>query len=565
MNCPACGQDNRDGARFCRRCGSLLTVPAEPTPAGLGGAAMPPPPVEAAVFVPGEPSQEADAGPLGAEGQVESAGSGALPGGAERPEPAVRPSGPVTSDMVLKGPAAVIGTGQLPQPAAAAEQPSPDTPAGPPVHDEATGAEPVIPGPLPASTAADAPVGVQPPAEEMSKPKPDGVQALQLLTEGTVVGGRYAVVALLEARADETLYRARDRQGCWQCGHDQNAPDEAFCVRCGAALDRRPEVLLIEVRSPEAVPPTSQPITARLSVEGRHFLIAARSGSAPEPQGAEADQPGSARLVVGQRSDTGVVRSLNEDSLLAMTLSPSFESVRSVVGLFAVADGLGGHEGGEVASKLALQVLADQMLRSMLLPDLTGGAPGAPPPESIGDEPIVARLCSAVAAANDAIYLARQKRGSDMGTTLTAAVVYGHGAPPLHLVLAHVGDCRAYRWGAAGLQQLTTDHSLVASLVASGQVQPGDVYTHPQRSMIYRTLGDKPVVEVDSAAMPLGLGERLVLCSDGLWDMVRTEGIADVMMQEEDAQAACDLLVKHANMAGGEDNISVIVVQVTAQ
>ncbi|MGD8397484.1 MAG: protein phosphatase 2C domain-containing protein, partial [Anaerolineae bacterium] len=158
---------------------------------------------------------------------------------------------------------------------------------------------------------------------------------------------------------------------------------------------------------------------------------------------------------------------------------------------------------------------------------------------------------------NDDVYLARQKRGNDMGTTLTAALIRDR-----RLFLAHVGDCRAYRWGAEGLEQLTDDHSVVATLISQGKAQPDEIYTHPHRSVIYRCIGDQPIVEVDADVYPLEPGERIILCSDGLWEMVRSEGIADVMMQEADPQTACDLLVRLANAAGGEDNISVLVVQV---
>jgi serine/threonine protein phosphatase PrpC len=146
-----------------------------------------------------------------------------------------------------------------------------------------------------------------------------------------------------------------------------------------------------------------------------------------------------------------------------------------------------------------------------------------------------------------------------MGTTLSAAFIRDD-----RLFLAHVGDCRIYRWNADGLEQLTTDHSVVASMIAKGEAAPEEIYTHPHRSIVYRCVGDKPSVEVDTDVLPLAPGDRIVVCCDGLWEMIRSQGIEDVMLQESDPQVACDLLVKHANMAGGEDNISVIVVQVEA-
>jgi serine/threonine protein phosphatase PrpC len=127
-----------------------------------------------------------------------------------------------------------------------------------------------------------------------------------------------------------------------------------------------------------------------------------------------------------------------------------------------------------------------------------------------------------------------------------------------------VGDSRVYRFNAEGLEQLTTDHSVVASMIANGQAKPEEIYSHPHRSIVYRCIGDKPVVEVDTDILPLAPGDRIILCCDGVWEMLRDEGVEDVMMQEADPQAACDLLVRRANAAGGDDNISVIVVQFDA-
>jgi len=98
-------------------------------------------------------------------------------------------------------------------------------------------------------------------------------------------------------------------------------------------------------------------------------------------------------------------------------------------------------------------------------------------------------------------------------------------------------------------------------MVAAGTAKPEEIYTHPQRSVIYRCIGDRATVEVDVAALALSPGDRLVLCSDGLWEMIRDEGIEDVMLREADPQAACEILVEQASVAGGVDNISVIVVQ----
>jgi serine/threonine protein phosphatase PrpC len=376
-------------------------------------------------------------------------------------------------------------------------------------------------------------------------------EPLRPVEVGSLLDDRYQVMEALDVQPDAILYRAQDLIQCWQCGYEGNTRGDAFCARCGAAQDRRPHPHLLQVRQgtdlSAVILPEGEEIVRELVHEGRVFLLLAGPGATPRD---EAAQVWGIRLLVGHRSDTGQVRELDEDSLFVLSMAPSYEArVGPVVGLFAVADGMGGHEGGEIASKMALQVLAAQAMRHVLLPTMAG--------ELVLDEDVAALLRKATIAANDAVFLARQKRDNDMGTTLTTALVREE-----RLFLAHVGDCRAYRWNAEGLQQLTTDHSVVASMIAEGRAAPEEIYSHPHRSVIYRCVGDKPTVEVDTDMLPLAPGDRVILCSDGLWEMVRSEGIEDVMLQEPDPQAACDLLVKHANLAGGEDNISVIVVQV---
>jgi serine/threonine protein phosphatase PrpC len=242
------------------------------------------------------------------------------------------------------------------------------------------------------------------------------------------------------------------------------------------------------------------------------------------------------------------VRELDEDSLFVLIMSRTHESTTGHLALFIVADGMGGHEGGEVASRIGIQAFARVLMRHVFTPELGGVSVSA------GD--ICEWMVQAMEEANDQVYLARQKHQNDMGTTITAALIKNWT-----LCLAHVGDCRAYRWGENGLEQLTTDHSIVASMVAAGTAEPEEIYTHPQRSMIYRCIGDTPTIEVDVSRSTLVPDDRLVLCCDGLWEMIRDEGIEEIMLREADPQAACDIMVDQANMAGGTDNISVIVVQ----
>ena len=552
MNCPACGTDNRDAARFCRRCGTALTktpVPPEPAPpetsvppgTPLGSREPAPPETSVPPGTPPEPEEpaltetppegEAPAGQPGV-GQAQEQAEPASPGDTKAEEAAPAPSPPAEAAPVPPADAA---------PGSPAEA-TPDR-----GESQSTGG--VDTPPIPPEQA-DAPGEPEP--EAALVPEPDAfwreeTAPLEPAPAGTVLDGRYALGEVLDIQGDSILYQARDLHRCWHCGFDGNSPSEAFCGRCGAALERKPGVRILEVRDAETEPAGSERVVARLLHDGRTFLVLAE----PElPPLAAAPSTGAVRLVVGQRSVPGQVRDLNEDSLLILTMTPVFQSKAGpAISLFAVADGMGGHEGGEIASKLALQALAGGIVQEIALPSLAG--------QAIPDDGILSRLQQTVAAANDAVYLARQKRNTDMGTTLTVLLVCDQ-----QLFLAHVGDCRAFRWNASGLEQLTADHSLVAAMVARGQITADEIYTHPQRSVVYRSIGDRPTVDIDTSVWPLAPGDRLIVCSDGLWEMLRNEGIQDGMMAEADPQAACDLLVSRANAAGGDDNISVVVVEV---
>jgi serine/threonine protein phosphatase PrpC len=369
------------------------------------------------------------------------------------------------------------------------------------------------------------------------------------------------VAEVLEVCADRVHYRVLDLVRCPACGGQESAPDDAFCATCGADRTRKVSREIVELHGVTEEAGSEQvdlmgSVEAHWLEDERLYLVLALPDEVPaEPR------PG-LRFVVGQRSDPGLVRELDEDSLLVITVNLTCEACTGLaVGLFAVADGMGGHAGGEVASRIALQVLGEEVIIRLVVPDLAHEPP-EPPGEGrpTWDEEIALQhLREAVMMANDQVYLERHRRNNDMGTTLTAALVRDG-----RLLIAHVGDCRAYRWGADGLTQLTTDHSIVASLAEAGQIEPDAIYTHPQRSVIYRCIGDQAQVEVDTVAASIAAGERLVLCCDGLWEMVRSAGIEEVMLREADPQAACDQLVRYANQAGGDDNISVIVVQVEA-
>lgn len=259
-------------------------------------------------------------------------------------------------------------------------------------------------------------------------------------------------------------------------------------------------------------------------------------------------RPVSATFLVGRRSDPGQMRELNEDSLLTLEFERVLQSVSKPAGLFAVADGMGGHSAGEVASGLAIQALARTVLSRVMLPVAE---------EAAGAEPDYAALLKeACLEANRAVHERARQARSDMGTTLVAALLIGSEA-----YIANVGDSRAYRVNPQEIRQITTDHSLVERLVATGQITREEARTHPQASLIYRTIGDKPQVEVDLFHQNLGRDEWLLLCSDGLHGMVDDARIQQVLVTSLHPQEACEELVRLANQAGGLDNITVITVK----
>jgi protein phosphatase len=251
---------------------------------------------------------------------------------------------------------------------------------------------------------------------------------------------------------------------------------------------------------------------------------------------------------VGRCSNVGKVRTLNEDSLLVLEVNRIVQSVSQPLGVFVVADGMGGHTAGEIASSAIINSIAQKALKEWLLDGVTRSAP-------LNGQ---AWLGRAVEAANAEVYAMRKSSGSDMGSTLVAAVMEGP-----RLAVAHIGDSRAYRISADTITRLTVDHSLVERLVATGQITRQEARYHPQRNVIYRTVGDKPNVDVETAAHNLSPGDYLLLCSDGLCGPLDDNTIARLVRESCSAQDACDKLIAAANTAGGEDNISAIVVRLT--
>jgi protein phosphatase len=249
-------------------------------------------------------------------------------------------------------------------------------------------------------------------------------------------------------------------------------------------------------------------------------------------------------LRVGRRTHVGRRRTLNEDSLLVLEYLLSNKSITHPAGLFVVADGMGGHEGGEIASGMLVRAVAQRAATW-----LAEVSPAGEPSDAAAQW-----LIDVIGEANGEIYEWARSAGYEMGTTIVAALVMGERA-----IIAHVGDSRAYRARANTLERLTVDHSLVESLVSANQISPEQARDHPQSNVIYRTIGDRADVEVDVRQIQLAPGDLLLLCSDGLSGMLTDEAI-HLTLRGSPPQAACDALVDAANRAGGEDNITAIVI-----
>jgi serine/threonine protein phosphatase PrpC len=287
-------------------------------------------------------------------------------------------------------------------------------------------------------------------------------------------------------------------------------------------------------------------------------------------------------------TDPGRTREINEDTVYKkITASPDGDTM----GLFIVADGIGGRLAGEVASYWAVETVKDSLsdIFSIRDPRETVRFPQDELPDTqatTGDprdtlrisreellnaqaaaqnerDLLLDRIKAAVERANDVVRLyAAQKldKAGDIGTTITMAMIIGRDA-----LIANVGDSRTYLLRNKQLHQITRDHSYVQRLIEGGYVEAKERYNHPYRNLIFRSLGTEDAVKVDVFAVTLHPGDYLLLCTDGLWEMVQGPGkIAEIINGSPSLETACQGLVDAANVAGGEDNIGIVIAQVLA-
>jgi serine/threonine protein phosphatase PrpC len=293
------------------------------------------------------------------------------------------------------------------------------------------------------------------------------------------------------------------------------------------------------------------PICGRGNRAGAKFCQACGASLAgPAQEEIATGKPMPLRFRIGARTDQGRVRKNNQDSVYTGTFKLHDATARVAL----VADGMGGAKAGEQASRIASEVAQAQIQHNGV---------GQPLPDDNAWQEL---LRKAAIEANRRVY--EESRSDEarkgMGTTLTIALIVGE-----RLHVASVGDSRAYLLNAGGVTkdgattaQLTSDHSLVARLVDIGQITAEQARTHPQRNLLYRSIGTDPSVEVDTLSEQLNAGDVVLLCSDGLINHVSDEEIAQIALEQLDPNRACEQLVTLANERGGRDNISVVIVRV---
>jgi len=247
------------------------------------------------------------------------------------------------------------------------------------------------------------------------------------------------------------------------------------------------------------------------------------------------------RLEYASVSDTGRIRTNNEDAF-GVFVPSEVDELEARGALFIVADGMGGHRGGEIASKLAVDVIQEAYFRAT-------------------DPDRGAALLDAFSTANASIVAESTADSSlfGMGTTCTAMALFDG-----KIYIGHIGDSRGYQLHGGTLTQLTNDHSLVGEMVRSGIITDEDARTHPKRNVITRSLGIHEIASPEAGQSPMALevGDVYLICSDGLTSYVQDDDLTEIL-SEKAPQEACDALVDMANQSGGRDNITVQVILVS--
>ncbi len=306
------------------------------------------------------------------------------------------------------------------------------------------------------------------------------------------------------------------------------------------------------VEAGEFVDATTKPVATIATgplPQGRGIIDGATRPLAPDQMyPSQEDILNSDKLTFGLSSHVGRVRSNNQDAAQSLFVTSESSEDHPDFGVFVVADGMGGHHDGEKASAITARTVTSYIMKKIYLPMFSGD-------EDAERIPISEALVDSIKNANQKVI----ENVPEGGTTATVVAIIGDLAH-----FAHVGDSRAYLITKKEMEQVTRDHSLVQRLIELGQLTPEEAEEHPQKNVLYRALGQNETLEVDSKALRLPAGSRLLLCSDGLWGMVPQSDIYEVVMNTNDPQQACEKLVALANAKGGTDNITAIIIQVSS-
>lgn len=376
---------------------------------------------------------------------------------------------------------------------------------------------------------------------------------------------------ILGRPSDESKRGASSRRSSHVTPSRTQRPVEPIREVTPADLESAPEPKAAEAEAPPtATEPKTEP---EAIVAPEAAVIAPEPESEPAPAGAESDPPPTPApalqaprspkramppapkpiltrqrqaLSYGIASDVGLLRSNNEDACFGMQWHSVTVDNRPDFGFFVVADGMGGHLDGERASSIAVQTIAAEMLDKIYVPLLRNF--------SAGDSPTV---LEALVAASEMANRAVIKGVPGGGTTLSAIAIIGNLA-----YLVHVGDSRAYLINDNKIEQLTTDHTLVQRLIEMNELTPEEAETYPQKNVLYRAIGQNEDLKLERLVRALPPSSRVLVCTDGLWDMIDDDTLKAVTLEASSPQEACNRLVSLANDRGGADNISVIVLKV---
>ena len=326
------------------------------------------------------------------------------------------------------------------------------------------------------------------------------------------------------------------------------ADAEAQLVDDGVDMEELPpEQPPLEVHD-QAAPETESSQVPKILPVQRQTATQRRPRAEPAPPRREPPREYKPKraLTYGIATDVGKLRDNNEDACFAMQWHTMSVENRPDFGFFAVADGMGGHLDGERAAGIAVQTLASEMLHSVYMPLLRNF-------KAAEKTTILEALVAASEKANSAVIDAVPGGG----TTLSTVAIVGNLA-----YLVHVGDSRAYLIHNDEIEQLTTDHTLVQRLVEMKELTPEEAEYYPQKNVLYRAIGQNESLKVERLIRTLPSAAQMLICSDGLWDLVNDETMKRVTLESPSPQEACDRLVSLANDRGGTDNISVIILNV---